>query len=284
MLWRMRVLLRLVRGALLGAFHDNAFATAKAATYSFLLSVFPALLLLTNILAGFHFAPSGALSLTPILSRVLPSPALALMQSSLAGVTRPSTHVVVSAALVALWTGSSVVTSWMDGFQKAYGTPAFTLVRQRVIAMLLAVALVIPLLLATLLVSIGGSVERWLAGAYGMWSTPLLLMWDVTRWLIAIATTTLILSVIYHAGVRRTLSWNSVFPGAFVATLLWLPSTVAFAVYVRHTEYSNLYGSIAAVVVLMVWMYILSLAVLVGAEFNSELELHRFSKALAQSR
>lgn len=276
----MRTFLRLLRGALHGAFQDNAFSTAKGATYSFLLALFPALLVLATLLAGTQHQRAFMQQFAPVLNRMLPVPALHLVESALTETRGASMHLVISAALVAVWAASSLVVSWMEGFQKAYGAPPFPLVRQRLLAFWLAFASLLPLLLATFLVSVGGNFEVWLGAHYGVFKPQLLVMWELIRWLIALTATCLTMGVIYHQGINLRVSWRSVYPGALVATLLWVPATVGFATYVRHyAEYSSLYGNLAAVVLLMIWMYILSLAVLVGAEFNSELALHRFSPA-----
>jgi len=280
MLDTMRVFLRLLQGALHGAFQDNAFSTAKGATYSFLLALFPALLVSATLLAGTSHQHATLLQFAPVLNRVLPVPALRLVESALNESRPASLHLVVSAALVAVWAASSLVVSWMEGFQKAYGAPPFSLIHQRLLAFWLAFASLVPLLLATLLVSVGSSFELWLVLHYSFFRPQLLVVWELIRWIIALTATCLILGVIYHQGVNLRVSWRSVYPGALVATLLWVPATIGFAAYVSHyAEYSSLYGNLAAVVVLMIWMYILSLAVLVGAEFNSELALHRFSEA-----
>ena len=278
MLGMMRTFLRLLRGALHGAFQDNAFSTAKGATYSFLLALFPALLVLATLLAGTQRQHTFLQQFAPVLNRVLPVPALRLLESALTETHSASMHLVISAALVAVWAASSLVVSWMEGFQKAYGAPPFPLIHQRLVAFWLAFASLIPLLLATLLISLGSNFELWLVSHYGIFKPQLLTLWEFIRWIIALSATGLTIGVIYHQGINLRVSWRSVYPGALVATILWVPSTMGFATYVRHyAEYSTLYGNLAAVVLLMVWMYILSLAVLVGAEFNSELALHRFS-------
>lgn len=278
MLGSMRTFWRLLRGALHGAFQDNAFSTAKGATYSFLLALFPALLVFATLLAGTSKQHIMLLQFAPVLNRVLPVPALRLVESALTEGRPASLHLVISAALVAVWAASSLVVSWMEGFQKAYGAPPFPLIHQRLLAFWLAFASLAPLLLATLLVSVGGSLELWLVAHYSFFRPQLLILWDLVRWIIALTATCLTMGVIYHQGINLRVSWRSVYPGALVATLLWVPATIGFAAYVRHyAEYSSLYGNLAAVVLLMIWMYILSLAVLVGAEFNSELALHRFS-------
>jgi membrane protein len=97
-----------------------------------------------------------------------------------------------------------------------------------------------------------------------------LLGWGIARWTIAILTSVAVMQLIYHNAVPRTLRWHTVLPGAGLATGIWFPVTLGFAWYVsRYAEYSIFYGSLATAIVLLVWMFILSLVVLVGAEFNA---------------
>lgn len=91
------------------------------------------------------------------------------------------------------------------------------------------------------------------------------------RWLLAITTSVTVLAIIYHMGTPRTQSWRKVLPGSILATALWFPSTLAFGWYVtRHAHYRQVYGSLGAGVALLVWLYIILVSVIVGAEFNAE--------------
>lgn len=271
--WGARHFFRLLWGALLGAFHDNAFSIARAATYSFLLALFPGLL----FAARWLFRGRGRMlrPLEPLLARLLPTSVLHLLGSMLAGSHRLPLHLSLTALAVALWAASSVVVSWMEGFQRAYHSPPFPLLQERLLALGLALISLLPLLAGAMLVSLGQAAEARLAITYGI---HFLLLWDVLRWIIAAGMTVMLFAAIYYWGVNRTMQWRRVLPGALVATLLWLPATLLFALYAtRYAEYSDLYGSLAAVVVLMIWMYLLSLASLIGAEFNRELELRRWA-------
>ena len=275
----MRTFFRLLRGSVLGAFDDGALGIAKGATYSFLLALFPGLLLLAALLAGAHPRQLLFVAFGPVLNRILPLPALHLLQTTVTAGHAASLRLMLSAGVVSLWAASSLMVSWMEAFQKAYDAPPLPLIRQRLVALWLAVAAVLPLVLATMLVAVGDALEQWLL-RFGYGRVILLLVSDVSRWLIAIIATTVVLAVVYHQGVARRVSWRHVFPGAMVATGLWLSATFGFAIYVhRFAEYSDLYGGLAAVVILMIWMYILSLVVMIGAEFNSELERHRYTRA-----
>ncbi len=268
--WGLRHFLRLLWGALLGAFHDNALSIARAATYSFLLALFPALLVSARWLAHARSLRPFA----PLLDRLLPPTVLHLLVSMLAGSHRLPLHLILTALAVSLWAASSVVVSWIEGFQHAYRSPPFPLLQERILGLGLSLISLLPLLVGALLVSLGEAAETRLAFASGF---HFLFLWDAFRWLVAAVMAVLLLAAIYYWGVNRQMQWRRVLPGAVVATLLWLPATLLFAMYAtRYAEYSDLYGSLAAVVVLMIWMYLLSLAVLIGAEFNRELELRRW--------
>ena len=92
----------------------------------------------------------------------------------------------------------------------------------------------------------------------------------VIRWLIAILTSIAVIALIYHNAVPRTQPWHSVLPGAMLATAMWFVATMLFGWYLqRYADYSIIYGSLGVAIALLVWMYMISLVVLVGAEFNA---------------
>ena len=101
---------------------------------------------------------------------------------------------------------------------------------------------------------------------------PLVLMlWRCARWMIAMAGSVCVLMVIYHFAVSLRPPWLRVLPGAVLATLSWFLSTMLYGWYVtRFADYSIVYGPLGAGVATMVWLYIVSLAMLLGAEFNAQ--------------
>jgi membrane protein len=97
-------------------------------------------------------------------------------------------------------------------------------------------------------------------------------MWTSIRWLIAGLTSIAVMALIYHNAVPRTQPWHSVLPGATLASAVWFAATTLFGWYLqRYADYSILYGSLGVGIALLVWMYMISLVVLVGAEFNAML-------------
>ena len=126
---------------------------------------------------------------------------------------------------------------------------------------------------STLLVAFGSKIETTiLYYTAHEFSAYILLMWTCIRWLIATLTSIAVIALIYHHAVPRTQPWHTVIPGATLATGLWFSFTLLFGFYLQHyADYGVIYGSLGAAIALLVWMYMVSLVILIGAEFNAML-------------
>jgi len=266
--------LRLLRLAIWRAFQHDAFAVAKAAAYSSILTFFPALLVIGSVLATSHKTEVYLREISYALGRILPAgsaSALAYLKGT--SIQRP-VGVLITASLITLWTGSGVMISWMEGFRNAYQLPKiWGLVKERMIAFSLVILAGTPLTFATVLVAFGSRIETRILFELGHeFGFYILLMWTAIRWLIATLTSIAVIALIYHNAVPRTQPWHSVLPGATLATALWFLVTMLFGWYLqRYADYSLIYGSLGVAIALLVWMYMISLVILVGAEFNAML-------------
>lgn len=266
--------LRLLRLAFWRAFQHDAFAVAKAGAYSSILTFFPALLVVGSVLATSRKTEVYLREISYALGRILPAganTALAYLKGT--SLQRP-VSVLITASLITLWTGSGVVISWMEGFRNAYQLPKiWGLVKERMIAFGLVIGAGIPLTFATVLVAFGSRIELRILFSIGHEFGPLiLLMWTTIRWLIATLTSIAVIALIYHNAVPRTQPWHSVLPGATLATVLWFLATALFGWYLQsYADYSLIYGSLGVAIALLVWMYMISLIILVCAEFNAML-------------
>lgn len=267
-----RRFLRLLQLSFWRAFQHDAFAVAKAAAYSSILTFFPALLVVGSVLATSHRTQVYLREISYALGRILPAgSATALDYLKGSSIQRPLS-VLITASLITLWTGSGVVISWMEGFRNAYQLPKiWGLVKERLIAFSLVIGAGIPLTFATVLVAFGSRIELRILFAMGHEFGPLiLLMWTMIRWVIATLTSIAVIALIYHNAVPRTQPWHSVLPGAALATILWFLATALFGWYLQsYADYSLLYGSLGVAIALLVWMYMISLIILVCAEFNA---------------
>ena len=125
---------------------------------------------------------------------------------------------------------------------------------------------------ASFLVAFGNQIERWMMYHAGHeFGAYILGISTAVRWIIATLTSIAVIALVYHHGVPRTQPWHRVLPGAILATVMWFLATVLFGAYLRHFgTYSLIYGSVASAIAVLVWLYLVSLVVLLGAEFNAQ--------------
>jgi membrane protein len=274
-----RTFLWLLRRSVLSSFDDNCFSIAKGAAYSALLSFFPVLTSAATILLQTN-AKFVSRTLEDALSQIVPpgTEGLVVQQFRVTG-ARPIALLIV-ANLISLWAASSVIKSLIEGFQAAYRVPRNrSFLHGSAVAISLVLLSALPLLLASTLILFGGQAERIVLN----WMkvdpifTPFAWVWElvsrVARYVLALATTVSVTSMLYYFGPYRKQRWQNVWPGAIVATALWLLATLGFAWYVRNiARYNVMYGSVGGGIALLVWMYLIAAIALIGCEFNAEFE------------
>ena len=264
---------RLFRLSIWRAFEHDAFGTAKASAYSSIFTFFPALLVLGAVLATVSRGQVYLREISYALGTILPAGSSTVL-AYLRGSTDRPVGLLITTSLLTVWSASGVIISWMDGFRRAYQLPkTWGIVQERAIAISLVLMAGIPLTFSTILVGFGSRIETRILFHIGHEFGPLiLLLWGAIRWVIAILTSIAVIQLIYHNAVPRTQPWHSVLPGAVLATAMWLISTALFGWYLQHyADYSVIYGSLGVGIALLVWMYLISLVVLIGAEFNAML-------------
>ncbi|MHB1021747.1 MAG: YihY/virulence factor BrkB family protein [Acidobacteriaceae bacterium] len=256
--------------------HD-ALTLAKASAYSSIVSLFPALLVVASVLALTPATASFRGTLHTAFDQVLPPNAVPLLQNyfSTPRLRMHSAQLLLSALLVSFFGAVGVMTSLMEGFRRAYNVPRnyWSFWHKRVVSFSLVPFSLVPMTFASLLVVFGHVIEAWMVVHSGYALKGIVLFgWMLVRWAIAMLCSVAVIALIYHYGTPRTCSWRYALPGAAMATLMWFVSTLIFGWYVtRHANYARFYGSLAAGIALLFWLYIISLSILIGAEFNAQL-------------
>src|SRR5579859_3268134 len=262
---------RILRSAFWRAFVHDAFAIAKASAYSMIFTFFPVLLIIGSALASWRKGAPYLREISYALGSILPAGGNTAL-GYLKGAAKHPVSMLVTTSAITLWTASGVMISWMEGFRRCYELPkTWGLLKERLIAFQLVIFALIPMTFSTLLVAVGSKFEtRLLPYIDPDFSVYILLLWGSIRWLIATLTSISVIALIYHHAVPRTQPWHSVMPGAMLATVLWFSTTVGFRAYLQSFgNFATIYGSLGVALALLVWMYLISLVVLVGAEFNA---------------
>lgn len=286
----MRVVLILLRRALFNSFLDGCFGIAKGAAYSGLLSLFPVLSSLAAVLVHAN-AGRAAKYLAEFIFEVIPPGTTEMIARQFNATGERPVSLLVVAVILSIWAASSFMVTLMEGFRAAYRLPGGRgIVQDRVVAMALVFVTAMPALGASALLVYGDALEAtlqtmsgWVDNS-GQIAIGVSIFSRLARWLVALGATVLTTALLYYVGPNRPQKWLAVWPGAVVATALWLIVTVVFGWYVRNlANYNVMYGSVGGVIALIVWMYLLAAIALFGCEYNAELERIRKRAVAAPS-
>ena len=269
----------LLRRSAVATFDDGCLGFAKGAAYSALLSFFPVLASAAAILVQMR-AEFVSRTIERALSEIVPPDSVDLVVEQFRATGSRPLALLIVAGLISVWAASGVIKSLIEGFQAAYRVPRNRgFVRQNAVAIALVLLSAAPLICATLLIVFGNQAQRVVLGWLKVDPVfnPLAPTWQwlsrMARYAVAFVTTVVDAGVLYYVGPYRRQRWRYVWPGATLATVLWLLATSGFAWYVRHIAHYNLmYGSVGAGIALLVWMYLISVIALAGCEFNAEYE------------
>ncbi len=265
----------LIRQAFWNAYADNCFGIAKGAAYSSLLSFFPVMTSLTTILVQSNAAEVSH-QITLFVFDVVPPGTQELVEQYFAVRGGQPNWLIAVALILSLWAASGSMMSLMEGFNSAYHIPRGRgPVKDRLVAALLVFCVALPGVGASALILFGNRAEAALLISTGLLSNGaeltgwIVLLGKALRFLLAWGAIVLSAALLYMVGPNRKIRFRDAWPGAVVSSLFWLLTTAGFSWYVSNiANYNVLYGSIAAAIALLVWMYLLSIIAFVGCEFN----------------
>ena len=263
--------------ALWHAFNDDDVLNGAAVlAFFFLLAVFPAAIFVLSLLPYLSI-PHLQQAILDLLHQILPVQSANLFESTIQYAASEGTRGLLTFGLIfTLWSGSTGVyalSEQLNTICEAKEERPFWKVRGIAILMTVFFAL---LTIGTLsLVIFGGAIQSWIASFIG-WSEPLRLFFATMRWVIIAAAGLLGLAVAYRFGPNVNSKFQLISPGNVTAAILIAVASVGFQFYVsKFGHYSATYGSLAAIIVLMLWMYLAGIAVLVGYEINKISHRHK---------
>ena len=252
---------------------DDVFGRAAQLSFYFILGLFP-LLIFFSMLLGYFFASEQGLysRLLEYLGGVMPTPAFQLLRGILDEITTKSDAGIPTLGLVfALWIASSGMTAIIEGLNVAYAVPeARPWWRRRLVAIGLTAALGVLVAGAFFLILAGGAAVGRLGQFFPAVAQAARLS-SVVQWSVGIFFLLLALTLIFRfAPNLRQLRWEGNFPGAVLTLFCWLIASAGLKLYLSmFNSYSGTYGSLGAVIILLMWLYIAGAAILIGGEFNS---------------
>jgi membrane protein len=253
---------------------DDMFDSAAALTYYSVLSIFPAVVVLTALVGIIGESASG-----PLIENVralAPSQARDVVVNVIGELSRGASvagPVAIIGLLGALWAASNYIGGFIRASNTIYGVeegrPIWKTIPLRITLTLIMVILLAMCALGVVLT--GGLADR-VGNMLGLGDT-VLQVWHIAKWPVLAFLISLAIALLYWASPNvRHPGFRWLTPGSFLAVILWVGASAGFAFYVSNfASYNKVYGSLAGVIVFLIWLWISNLAVLLGAEFDAEL-------------
>lgn len=258
---------------------DQCTDLAAALTYYSVLALFPALLALISLLGVFGQGQSTVNGLLELGSGVIPEDALPTIRPVIESMVNANTagFALVAGLLGALWSASGYIGAFGRAMNRVYeideGRPFWKL---RPLYFLITLGIIILMALVLFGLVVSGPVARTLGDVVGLGDTSVT-VWNIAKWPVILAIVVLIVALLYYAtpNIKQPkFRWLSI--GALVAILTWVVASLAFGFYVSNFgSYNKTYGSLAGVIIFLLWIWLTNLALLFGAEVDAEMERAR---------
>jgi membrane protein len=244
---------------------------SQAIAFNLFLAFFPALLIVVALATSRIGGRTSLFDLIADLTQFLPPGSQTIVSEFLVKRGPDAWKIATLGWTGTLLAGSQVMKLVMQGIQTIYGdTDKIGFLHRQVRGLLLLLATIAPLLGAAILGVLGKPLRRWIAHEIGKHAI-LQGWWNVFFPAVAVVLALMAVTVIYRVARPQEDSMRNVLPGAMVATLLWWLVDVLFGIYVRRVPYSVVYGGLAAVIGLIIWMQLSAVIIFLGAAWNAEL-------------
>jgi membrane protein len=256
---------------------DDVTALAAELAYSLLISFFPMLIFIMTLI-GFSSLNSSEVLLG--LSQILPSSLFELVKSTVIDVLETRSHNLLTLSFIlTIWISSTGFKAVIKGINRAYDeTERRSAIKLEIVAILSTLALTLIIFLTLALLVLGQVIGHNL-GIYLGHPEEFKAAWDVFRYIIILSTMVFVFAALYRYTPSRRMTWLEVIPGAIFATLGWVAASMVFSFYVNNFgSYTNIYGSIGVIIILLTWLFLTSVIIIMGGEVNATLSFDHEGK------
>jgi membrane protein len=265
---------RALKAAVVEFQRDDALGLAAQLAFYLILALFPFLLVLVSLMGTFS-SPELAGEVLGYFREVTPDQVYGIVESYLSDIiagNRPAPGLFSVGLVLTLWSASGAFAALIAALNKAYDveeTRPFWKVRG--IALLMTLGLSVMIIIGVLLLVAGPPIGRGIADLFGL-GEVFTLIWNVVQWPVALSLMVFTVALLYYFAPDAEQPFRWITPGGLIGVLLWVLASVIFRFYVSNFgSYDATYGSIGAVIVLLLYLYISSLTILFGAELNATL-------------
>lgn len=252
------------------AWEDDIMALSSQLAYGLLFAFFPFIIFLMTIVG---YSDIGTNDIMNNLKILIPREAYDLANKTISEVVNSKKGGLLSISIVlALWSASSGFNAVIKGLNKAYNEKeSRSIIRVQLISLAFTFAMVIVVMLSVFMIIFGETNSYLLIKWFGL-SNNFKIIWEFIKYIFSAAVMISVFSALYKFAPCKEHSIREVIPGALFASLGWIIASLSFSFYINNFgNYSRFYGSIGAVIVLMLWLFITAIVIILGGEINSVL-------------
>nr|WP_309100374.1 YihY/virulence factor BrkB family protein [Fredinandcohnia onubensis] len=266
--------LRFIKELILRYKEDEVGSMSAELAYFFLLSLFPFLIFLVTLIG---YLPISQIDVLVFVRQYAPEGTVDLIEENLNFIVNSNKGGLLSIGIIGtLWSSSNGINAVVRSFNKAYDvkeTRNFFITRG--ISILLTFGMIFVIIVALLLPVFGKQIGIFMFSSFGL-SDEFLDVWNGIRWIVSAAILFIVFTFLYWVAPNRPLKFKEIISGSFFATFGWMFVSLAFSYYVNSFgHYSTTYGSLGAIIVLMIWFYLSAMIIIIGGEINAILNCHR---------
>jgi membrane protein len=259
---------------------DQLTDRAAALTYYAVLSIFPGLLVVASLLG---LLGTRTKSLVDNLTQAVPSNVQQVIKPVTANLQNGQTaagFAAIVGLVLALWSASGYIAAFMRAANVIYDVPeGRPLWKTTPVRVAVTVLITVLLVASALMVVVSGGLARHVGDVLGVGSTAIT-VWNIAKWPVLLIIVILMISILYWAAPNAKQGFRLISPGGLLAVAVWLIASGLFVLYLANfAHYGATYGTIAGMIVFLIWLWISNIAILFGAEFNAELERGRAAAA-----
>lgn len=250
--------------------NDDVPALGSQLAYNLVLSFFPFTIFIMTLIGNVSLNCSEILR---TLSKIMPLSVFNLVSDAVSQVITTKHNQLMSFSLIfAIWSASSGFNAVIKGLNKAYGvSESRNFIKVRIISIFCTLGMAIIILIMIFLLIFGRIIWNYAFYKLGF-PNELIKLWTIIRYTIFISTAVFIFTAFYRYAPCKRLTWLEVLPGALFAILHLIVVSIVFAYYVNNfSNYSVIYGSIGAIIILLTWLFLVSVIIILGGELNASL-------------
>lgn len=254
--------------------NDDIFALAAQLAYYLILSFFPFLIFVITLIG---ISNLDSITVLYGLKSILPDNVFNLVDNTVLEIVNKQNVGLLGISIVlSMWSASSGIRAVIRGINKAYDLKEKRgFISLSILSLIFTISLTLIIIITLIALVFGDIIGKYLY----LWlpfPEVVRILWNIIRYLVVILSMVFIFGTLYRYAPTKKMRWKKVLPGSIFTSIGWIIVSTAFSYYVNNiSNYSRLYGSLGAVFVLMIWLYLTSIILILGAEINSELDINK---------